>query len=104
MPKTFRFFVAGVQFHDLDLCIKDIKVDGKLVLNPEPDNKYDPNAIAIHYNDGPIPTMVGYVPKKLAPDVGALMLTSDNVTCKVFEVTPKSKPWERLSVTIEGGE
>ena len=105
MSKTFRFFVAGVQFHQLDHCIKEIKVDDELHLVSEPDNKYDPNAIRIHYrshSDTVQPdTMVGYVPKKYAPDVGALIAVSEEVTCKVFEVIPKNKPWERLSVTIE---
>ena len=108
MPNTFRFFVAGVKFHNLDHCIKKIKVDDELLLVPEPDNKYDPNAIRIHYNTGVESVepdiMVGYVPKKYAPDVGALLATSDKVICKVFEVIPKNKTWERLSVTIEGGE
>lgn len=108
MSKTFMFFVAGVQFHQLDDCIKDIKVGGELMLVPEPDNKYDPNAVRIHFSTGldsvKPDIMVGYVPKKYSPDISALLLVSKGVTCKVFEIIPKSKPWERLSVEIKGGE
>ena len=93
-----NFYVAGVKFHKLNTCIKEIKVGDELTLTPEPYNKFDPNAIKILYNN----TMIGYVPAKLAAEVLASIETS-YVRGIVEEVTPENKTWEQLKVRIEEG-
>jgi len=94
-----EFYVAGVQYHDLDKCIRSINEGDELQLVPEPDNSYDPNAVKIMKDD----IMLGYVPAKFSASVAA-DLTISNPKCYVVKVNPQNKPWERLKVKIEGGK
>ena len=93
-----NFYVAGVRFHKLNTCIKEIEVGQKLTLEPEPTNKFDPNAIKILYKD----IMLGYVPAKLAAEV-LVSIELGKVECTVKQINPTKKPWERLKVSIEEG-
>ncbi len=108
--KSREFYIAGVQFHEIDQCINDLEVGMELHLWPDPDNKYDPNAVEIrHVKKGDStyePTvMIGFVPKKFAGEVAAAhSIDSNKLTCKITELTPSAKPWERIKVIIEGGE
>jgi len=91
----YEFYVAGVKFHELHKCIDNIKVGDSLPMEPEPTNKYDPNAIKLHFGD----FMVGYVPAKLSADVSA-ELSIRPLICVVTEVNPAEKPWAQLKVAI----
>ena len=93
---TQEFYVAGVKFHELHKVIKEVKEGELLVLIPEPDNKYDPNAIRIVRNG----LMLGYVPAKLAASVQASMEVG-TVTCIVTEIEPSAKPWQQLKVGLK---
>jgi len=63
---THSFYIAGVQFHEMKMVINDLTESDHLSLVPEPDNKYDPNAVRIELvSDGP-GTMLGFVPKKFS--------------------------------------
>lgn len=90
-----KFFIAGVQHHDLHKVIKNLSVGDLLDLVPEPTNKYDPNAVRIEY-DG---TMCGYVPKKFSSEVSAMFEYGDPI-CIIKTLDPSAKPWEWCEVTI----
>ena len=92
----YTFYVAGVQFHELKKCIQNVKEDDVLTINPEPTNKYDPNAIRIEFNE----FMIGYVPKKFSSEVSAALEVNEDLVCIVDEVNPENKPWEQLRVSI----
>ena len=49
--KQWNFYIAGYKFHKGDEVIDKLKVGDSLILDPEPDNKYDPDAIQILYPD-----------------------------------------------------
>ena len=91
-----EFYVAGVKFHELHTVIKEVEKGEILMMEPEPTNKYDSNAIKILRNG----VIVGYVPAKLAASVLASMEVS-SVTCVVTGIVPSAKPWEQLKVGIE---
>jgi len=98
----YEFYVAGVQFHDLCTCINDIKVDDTLILRAEPTNKFDPNAVRVEFNLDGHSIMLGYVPAKgegLSAKVSA-KLEMNPLLCKVLEINPEAKTWERLKVGI----
>lgn len=100
----YEFYVAGVQHHQLHTCIKEIKVGDVLALVPDPENRFDPNAIKIEYpnfgGDGPV--MLGFVPKAkgdYSSKVSAA-LEHMNLRCEVLEINPEAKTWEQLKVGI----
>ena len=52
------FHIAGFGHHDGPTVFSDLKIGTKVDLRYEPDNPYDPTAVAIYYGD----TKIGYVP------------------------------------------
>ena len=97
-----EFYIAGVQFHESAKVQDNFKVGDELVIRPEPNNKYDPNAVALIYNnDGQEDdVMIGYVPAKFSGEASAILLTTDNVKCVLTEVNLAAKTWERFKVKI----
>jgi hypothetical protein len=99
------FYIAGVQFRpkeDINKNMKCIEVGDILELIPEPENKFDPNAVKICYEDLENPDIIhlGYVPKKFSAEVAALLEADIYLECIVEEINPAAKPWEVCKVII----
>jgi len=81
-----------------------MNVGDQLGLVPEPENKFDPNAVKIEYNtetaDGIVSTFLGYVPKKFSSEVSAMLGIGAPVICTVDEVNPEGKTYEMIKVTV----
>lgn len=94
----YEFYVAGVQFHQLKECINKLSETQELSLVPDPDNSYDPNAVAIKYGD----VMLGFVPKAKGAfsDRVSATLEHRKLSCFISELNPKAKTWEQLKVVI----
>lgn len=108
--KLYEFYIAGVQFHDLNKCIDGLKVSDELYLESEPTNQYDKNAVKIIasvYNefntkDDYTKYMIGYVPGKLSADITHLLKSKTYKTsCKISKLNPEAKAWNRIKVIIE---
>ena len=95
MNNPRAFYIAGVKFHKLSTVINELEVGQVLDLIPEPENKFDPNAVAIKYND----IMLGYVPRTISAEISAL-LEIEELFCVIDKLTPSAKPWEQCKVTI----
>ena len=91
-----KFFIAGVQHHELHEVIGDLAKGDELDLICEPDNKFDPNAVRIELDD----TMLGYVPKKFSAEVNAALEIGRDLECIITKLDPSAKPWEQCEVTI----
>ncbi len=90
------FYIAGVQFRTgLKEVGANLSEGMELDLVPEPDNEYDPNAVAIHFSN----THLGYVPKKFSSEVTAILDIADLV-CTIEKIDMSLKPWEQCKVTI----
>lgn len=60
-----NFSIVGIQHRDnFEELMRRIKVGTPVVLKPEPDNPYDPKALAFYLKDE---TLLGYLPKKDQP-------------------------------------
>jgi len=100
MKELFNFYAAGVQFHELKTCISEVSEGDSLKLAAEPENEYDPNAVAIFFNSeeqGDV--MVGYVPAKLSAEVAAT-LELEPIAAHVAVLNRAEKPWKQLKVAI----
>ena len=79
-----RFNVRGATYNDRQYLLNNItrrhgyQGIGKIKLVPEPDNKYDPNAIGIIFEDV---GHIGYVPKELTESI-AKFIDKDNFDVK----------------------
>lgn len=72
--KKIEFDVAGTR-HCLDTqdCKKLLKLNDKLFLELEPDNKYDSNAIKVIYKNSGICYHIGYVPRYYAKELNEML-------------------------------
>lgn len=97
MTIEFKFYVAGVQFHEAKQVIDEMMVGHGLVMQPEPDNKFDQNAVKLIFNE----VMIGYVPGKLSADVSAFLDYGMDPIAKITKVDAKAKTWEQIEVVIK---
>lgn len=103
-----QFFIAGVQFRpaaEIAEAKKTLQVGSTMVLEPEPTNKFDPNAVKIIYKmedegGNVMPLFLGYVPKKFSSEVSAMLGIGAPIQCTVDEVNPAAKTYEMFKVTV----
>lgn len=91
MIRYRKFFkVAGVTFEGRQYVINDMNKDDVVYLQAEPDNKYDPKAIAVMLKQRPLETTgdlkIGYIAKDRTADVHQMM-NQDNFECHIDEIT-----------------
>jgi len=96
-----EFYIAGVKFHEAKECIDKLTVGTELNMIPDPDNKYDSNAIRLIFTGGIESYMLGYVPAKISGQVSAFLETGNFPICLVTELNPEKKPWEWIKVVIK---
>lgn len=92
--ETKEFYIAGFKHHEGMSIIDELgawRLD--VVLEPEPQNPYDPNAIKIYTPEG---FMLGYVPRAIAKD---LNLTR-NYHAFISEINPSADPWLMVKVVV----
>ncbi len=78
--------VAGVTFEGRQEILERCRRDMPCRLEPEPTNKYDPNAIKVMVATGPgVVEQVGYVPKNLAAVI-APHLQGESVMVEIEEI------------------
>lgn len=66
----FDFAIAGGWYHGLRQVRDDLALGEKLVLQAEPANPHDPNAVAVKRGDG---QMLGYIPREANEPVARLL-------------------------------
>jgi hypothetical protein len=95
-----EFYVAGVQFRKgWRENLEELKELDLLQLEPEPENKFDKNAVKILSNKG---VHLGYVPAKTgeAAMVAEALRDGKKLTTTVFELFPDFEPWRALMVEV----
>lgn len=92
------FHVAGVKHHEGALVLNQIKVGDELDLVAEPDNPFDPSAIAIMCGG----VKLGYVPRACNSELALLMFYGHGsiFECRAIQVALENDPWEQLRVAI----
>lgn len=93
-----KCFVAGWDHADGNAAVREgLSIGDTVILEREPANEFDPNAIAIYWGAGRI--KIGFVPRN---QNGALAVLMDEVyitTAKVVEVNPAtSNPWKKCAI------
>ncbi len=73
-----EFDVAGTgHCHDIEKCKSFISINDKLLLEPEPNNNYDKNAIKVILPKNGVKYHIGYVPRYYAKELNKLL--NDNI-------------------------
>jgi hypothetical protein len=107
-----QFFIAGVQFRpraEISVAAKELKIGDKLLLVPEPTNKFDPNAVKIvlDYEESVnedeekhVSLFLGYVPKKYSSEISGLLSIDAPLICTVKAVDGNKSTWEMFEVEV----
>lgn len=93
-----KCFLAGWDHWDGDSVFDRMQIGDGLKLVREPNNEFDPNAIAVYYDD----SKLGLIPRT---SNGALALLLDiakvtKVRCVVAALKKSENPWNRCAVTV----
>lgn len=99
--KTYKFYIAGAQYHSLESVIKKLEVGDNLQLVPEPSNEYDKNAVRIEYNDIDKNVMCGYVPMFFSNKISEKLKMEKQLECVIIELNKDADPWEMCKVEIK---
>jgi len=96
------FYAAGVKFRpNWKNNLMELTTGEELALVPEPDNKFDKNAVKIVSKlDG---THLGYVPAKTgeAAIISSALAAGRELKAIVFELLPEFEPWKALEVEVK---
>lgn len=84
--RTLYTKVAGVTFEGRQQIIAQLTGNEPCRLQPEPTNKYDPNAIAVHVAINGTVCHIGFVPKELAAVI-APHIDGEALMVKIAEIT-----------------
>ena len=85
--RTLTSKVAGVTYENRQEVIAQLRGNEPCRIVPEPDNKYDKNALAVHVAVAPGQVAhVGYLPRELAAQV-APWLEEEAVMAELLEIT-----------------
>lgn len=96
---SFKFYVAGVQFHQAKTVLNQMQVGHEVEMEPEPNNQFDQNAVKLLYEG----VMIGYVPGKISADVSAFLEYADP-TAIITKLDSSAKTWEQIEVEIKEDE
>lgn len=92
------FYIAGFKHHEGVFALNQLKPGMKLKLVAEPDNPYDPQAVAIYYKK----TKLGYVPRHNNALLSMMTQLGHGklFECLIQQVDKKAAPWEQVRVGI----
>lgn len=86
MNRILNTRVSGVTFEGRQALIAQIDLSDPCRLEPEPDNAYDKNAIAVKVAHNGAVWHIGYIPKEIAAQI-APYLDGEALMCKLAEIT-----------------
>lgn len=97
--------LAGRIYHEADEVFNKLTVGTKLRLLRDVENRYDPNAVAVMYDDYETDNavLIGYVPRS-ENDIVALLLDMgwNNIfECRICQINPEAHPERQIRLTIK---
>lgn len=97
--------LAGRKYHDVDEVWDQLKVGTVVRLVREADNRYDPNAIAIVYDDREQDEefVLGYIPRDSNDQIAVLldMGWTDIFECRISRIDPNAHYEQQITLTVK---
>lgn len=88
--------IAGFQYYAGDELFPELWVDTPLLLIREQGNKYDENAVAVHYKQ----YKLGFVPRADNTAIAQMLDRGERLSAKVVELVMSQNPWERVRFEV----
>lgn len=90
-----HFHIAGFTYYDGVEAFESLKIGTKLSLLLDPDNKFDPRAVAIYFKD----CKLGYIPRNNNRIFYKLLRTHHkNIDVKIQSINGQQSPEEQIQV------
>lgn len=90
-------FVRGFMYYDGPKIIQELNTSGLLDMVREPENEYDPCAIALHFNS----RKIGFIPMESNEVLSVLLDTKLlNLQAEITHIEPNAQSWENVFVAI----
>jgi len=92
------FHIAGFTYYNGSDVFENLKIGTSLSLKAEPENPYDPDAVAIYYHD----IKIGFVPKAENTLIRKFLNLgyTDLFEVKINQVSPESHPEKQVRVVV----
>ncbi len=92
-----HFHIAGFTFYEGVLAFNNLQIGTELLLKPEPDNRYDHDAVSIWHNNHKL----GFVPRSVNKPIAAILNTGHNIfEVRVQQLKPHSHPEDQVHVVV----
>ncbi|MDO4511839.1 MAG: HIRAN domain-containing protein [Bacteroidales bacterium] len=101
-----EFHLAGRQYHDVDEVWDQLKVGLEVKLMREPDNRYDPDAVAVILPCGDVSDeeyyTLGYVPRSDNDDIARFleMGWEEMFECRISRISPEEHYENQIHLTL----
>lgn len=94
-----NFQIAGFTYYEGAEVFNELKIGTHLTLKREPENKFDPYAIALYYND----KKLGFVPRGENKELSKFleMGYSDIFTATINQIDPHEYPENQVGVIVK---
>ena len=96
--------LAGRMYHEADEVWDQLKVGTKVELVREADNRYDPNAVMVCYDDKAQEEQVciGYIPRSQNNTIALMMDMgyADIFECRINQIDEKAHPEQQVHLTV----
>lgn len=94
---VLQCFVRGFQYYEGPKIISQINSSGLLEMVREPHNKYDPCAIALHFNN----QKIGFIPMESNEVLSVLLDTKLlELQAEITHIEPNASDWESIHIAI----
>ncbi|MFV0554994.1 MAG: HIRAN domain-containing protein [Mangrovibacterium sp.] len=92
------FDLAGFTYYVGPMLFRKMKVGKKLLLMAEPENPYDPQAVAIYFKD----EKIGFVPKGANYSISKLLKCGydDIFEARIQSIDPAASPEHQIGVAV----
>ena len=109
MEAKKKFFMdchlAGRKYHDADEVWEKLKVGTLLRLERDLENRYDPEAVAVMYDDKEMVDSfcIGYIPREDNETIAGIleMGWTDMFECRISKLNPDAHPEHQVHLTIK---
>ena len=92
------FHIAGFTYYNGVDVFENFKIGTQLALKAEPENRFDPNAVAIYYKE----EKIGFVPKTENEMLSKFLNLgySDLFEANISQISPNSHPEKQIWVLV----
>jgi len=91
-----NFAIRGITYENRQQIIAELEENMLLELSPEPENPYDPNAVAILFEG----EKIGYIPREYSAYISSLLQQGIKLYITVLKIAEKITPEGKIRIPI----